>query len=157
MKRPPTFTAELTLWKWPSPQGNSQTQHNPYKNLHVTLYRNQRNHPKIHMETHKALPRKPQINPTQKKNAGEMSVPDFKLYHRAFAAIKEMPTKTALRWHLPLGRTAMMNKTTENTCWRGRGEREASFWVGQISEKVLKAFLKTETTNFDLELFLTKL
>lgn len=36
-------------------------------------------------------------------------------------AIREMPIKTSLRFHLPQFRTATINKTTDNKWWRACG------------------------------------
>jgi hypothetical protein len=38
-------------------------------------------------------------------------------------AIKEMQIKTTLRFHITLVRIATIKNTTNNKCWRGRGEK----------------------------------
>jgi hypothetical protein len=42
-------------------------------------------------------------------------------------AIKEMQIKTTLRFHLTPVRTAIINNTTNNRCWRGCGKKEPSY------------------------------
>ena len=37
--------------------------------------------------------------------------------------IREMQIKTTMRYHCTPARTAIINKSTNNKCWRGRGER----------------------------------
>ena len=41
----------------------------------------------------------------------------------ASLAIREIQIKTAMRYHLTLVRTVTINKTGNNKCWRGCGER----------------------------------
>jgi hypothetical protein len=39
-------------------------------------------------------------------------------------AIKEMPIKTTLRFHLTLVRIAVIKNTSNNKCWQGCGKKE---------------------------------
>jgi len=44
--------------------------------------------------------------------------------------IREMQIKTTMRHYLTLVRMVIINKSTNNTCWRGCGEREPSYILG---------------------------
>ena len=44
--------------------------------------------------------------------------------------IREMQTKTTMRYHLTLVRIAIIKKSTNNNCWRGCEEKESSCPVG---------------------------
>ena len=45
-------------------------------------------------------------------------------------AVREMQVKTTMRNHLTSVRMDIINRTTNNKCWRGCGEREPSSTVG---------------------------
>ena len=44
--------------------------------------------------------------------------------------IREMQIRTTVRYNFMLVRMAINNKSTNNKCWRGCGEREPSYTVG---------------------------
>ena len=50
--------------------------------------------------------------------------------YAAGAALKTKQNKPTMRYHLTLVRMAIINKITNNKCWRGCGERESSYTVG---------------------------
>ena len=48
----------------------------------------------------------------------------------ASLAIIEMQIKTTMRYQFILGRMAIINKSTNNNCWGGCGEKGTHFTVG---------------------------
>ena len=52
----------------------------------------------------------------------------YKVSFNLFKNIFEI--KTTMRYHLTSVRMAITNKSTNNKCWRGCGEREPSYTVG---------------------------
>ena len=44
--------------------------------------------------------------------------------------VREMQTKTTLKYHLTPVRVTIINKSTNNKCWQGVEKREPSYTVG---------------------------
>jgi hypothetical protein len=64
---------------------------NPYQNSNDILHRDRTINPETHMETQKTS--NSQSNSEKKSNAGDIVIPDFKLYFRA-VTIKQYSTDT---------------------------------------------------------------
>ena len=86
---------------------------------------------KIYKELTQLHPRMPKT--PNKKWAKDLnkhfSKEDIQRGHRhmkgcsASVAIREMPIKTPMRYHFTLVRMAIINKSTNNRCWGGCGEK----------------------------------
>lgn len=102
----PGHKLQSTLWKW----------HNRKQNPHLIQNRNRKKYPKTHME--------PQKTPIA-KTAPEQTRQCQRDYNSRLQNILQshnhknnMVLAENLRFHLTLVRTAMINWTTHNKCWR---------------------------------------
>lgn len=60
----------------------------------------------------------------------------------AALVIREMPTETTVSYHLTPVRKAVINKSTNNMCWEGRGEK--GILVHCWDSKLVQPLGKTE-------------
>ena len=54
---------------------------------------------------------------------GEFNSDDRHIYYCGQESLKEMQIKTTMRYHLILVRMEAIQKSTNNKCWRGCGEK----------------------------------
>jgi hypothetical protein len=109
MKRPPT-ECEKIFGSYTSDKGLITRIHRELKKL---------NSPKINEPIKKWAT---ELNRTFSKEEIQMAKKYMKKYSPSLA-IKEMQTKTTLRFYLTPIRIAIIKNTTNNKCWQGCGEK----------------------------------
>lgn len=116
----PGHKLQSTLWKW----------RNRKQNPHLIQNRNRKKYPKTHMEPQKTPIAK--AAPEQKRQCQRDYNSRLQNILQSHNHKNNMVLAENLRFHLTVVRTAKINWTTHNKCWRRCGEREPSCIVDGI-------------------------